>query len=96
MNKIAVISGGLGDIGKAIAILLGKQGIKVAISDLLNENIIEHQLEEMRQLGCRELIYKQVDVTSEKEVSLWLEAVSLRWGCHRLLYLMPELWLPVY
>lgn len=80
MNKIALISGGLGDIGKAIAILFGQQSINVAISDLPEEAIIEPQLNEMRRQGCQKLIYHRVDVTSEKEVADWLEAVTLKWG----------------
>jgi glucose 1-dehydrogenase len=80
MNKIAVVSGGLGDIGKAIAIAFGQQGIKVAISDLATETSISSQLDEMRQQGCQELMYNQVDVTSEKEVSQWLGAVTIKWG----------------
>jgi NAD(P)-dependent dehydrogenase (short-subunit alcohol dehydrogenase family) len=80
MEKIAVISGGLGDIGKAIAIAFGQQGIKVAISDLPEEKNVESQLNDMRKQGCRELMYNQVNVTSEKEVTDWLEAVTLKWG----------------
>jgi glucose 1-dehydrogenase len=80
MNKIVLISGGLGDIGKAIAIAFGRQDIKVAISDLFEETSIASILDDMRQQGCGELIYNQVDVTSEKEVSQWLDAVTLKWG----------------
>ena len=80
MNKIVLISGGLGDIGKAIAIAFGRQGIKVAISDLFEATSIASILDDMRRQGCGELIYNQVDVTSEKEVSQWLDAVTLKWG----------------
>ena len=79
-SKTALISGGLGDIGKAIAILFGQQGIKVAISDLMEEKNISSRLDDMRRLGCPDLMYHQVDISSEKEVSDWLEVVKEKWG----------------
>ena len=79
-NKIALISGGLGDIGKATALLLGKHGIRVAISDLYEESAVTAVLEEMRRGGCKNLHYCQADVTSESNVARWLTAVKEKWG----------------
>lgn len=79
-KKIAIISGGLGDIGSAIALAFGKQGIKVAISDLAEEDQVNARLEELRSNGCKNLFYQKVDVTSETEVSGWLDTVEQKWG----------------
>ena len=79
-SKIALISGGLGDIGNAIAVLFGKQGLKVAISDLADEAEAQPRLHEMRLRGCAELSYHKVDVTSETEVAAWIDSVERKWG----------------
>lgn len=78
-NRIALISGGLGDIGSAIAVLFLQQGMQVAISDLLDEKEAMQQVKEMNKAG-EDLWYKQVDITSEKEVVEWIDAVEKKWG----------------
>lgn len=79
-TRIAVISGGLGNIGAAIAIALGIKGVKVAISDLREEGEVGTQLDEIRSAGCPDLFYTKVDITSELEVVDWLRAVESKWG----------------
>ncbi len=78
-NKIALISGGLGDIGRAIALLFAQQGMRVAISDLLDEREAAPQLELMLQ-GGDNIWYQQADITIEKEVANWIDAVEEKWG----------------
>ncbi|MGV3503436.1 MAG: SDR family NAD(P)-dependent oxidoreductase [Adhaeribacter sp.] len=80
MSTTAVISGGLGDIGRAIALLFGQKGLRVAISDVFPEAEVEAQLKELVQAGCRDLLYHQVDVTKEAAVASWLAAVTRQWG----------------
>ena len=77
---IAAISGGLGDIGWTIAQAFEKQGLKVAISDLYEEEQAGYRLEELRANGCNELFYQKVDVASETAVAAWLDAVEQKWG----------------
>lgn len=84
-NKIAIISGGLGDIGSAIAKIFGKNGIRVAISDLLSEEEAEMQLQELRNAGCTNLFYQKVDVTSESQVINWIDAVEKKWGAPQII-----------
>ncbi len=79
-NKVAVISGGLGDIGSAIALGLAQQGVRVALGDLYNEVEAEAKLEELERQGCGQLFYKKVDVTSQEEVLKWLEDVEIKLG----------------
>lgn len=86
-DKIVIISGGLGDIGSAIAILFGRQGFRVALSDLVEEQKARIPLENLRSRGCKELFYQKVDVASENAVINWLEAVEKKWG-------MPQIIVP--
>jgi glucose 1-dehydrogenase len=79
-KKIVLISGGLGDIGQAIAILLGQQDFRVAISDQAEEKDAESQLDIIRSKGCKNLFYKNADVSSEVEVTNWLDTVEEKWG----------------
>ncbi|MEJ7693556.1 SDR family oxidoreductase [Daejeonella sp.] len=79
-NKIVVISGGLGDIGSAIALAFGKKGAKVAISDLFGFDDAKHRVEELRSKGCTDLSYHKVDVVSESEITAWIDAVEKEWG----------------
>jgi glucose 1-dehydrogenase len=79
-NTIALISGGLGDIGQAIAIHLGKHGMRVALSDLADEAEAGAQLEQLHAAGVKELQYKRVDVSSVQDVTNWLDQVEAAWG----------------
>lgn len=79
-NKIALISGGLGEIGNAIALLFGQQGVKVAIGDIIDEETARPHLEALRSKGCKNLFYQKVDVTAENEVANWLKTVEGKWG----------------
>ncbi len=78
-DKIVLISGGLGDIGSALAKLFAQQGMRVAISDLLNENQAGHQLKAMQQSSSN-IWYQQVDITNESAVAIWINAVETKWG----------------
>ena len=78
-DKIALISGGLGDIGRAIAMLFARQGMRVAIIDLINENEAALLMEEMNK-GGYDIWYKQVDITNETAVAEWIDAVEKKWG----------------
>lgn len=79
-KKIVLISGGLGDIGQAVAILFGQQNFRVAISDLWPEEEAKPKLDEIKSKGCKELFYQRVDVSSEVEVTNWLDTVEEKWG----------------
>ncbi|HMR19777.1 MAG TPA: SDR family oxidoreductase [Sphingobacterium sp.] len=79
-QKTVLISGGLGDIGRAIALTFGRKGFRVALGDILEETEADRMLEEMHSEGCKELFYYQVDVTSEDETASWLDAVTQKWG----------------
>jgi glucose 1-dehydrogenase len=83
-NKIALISGGLGDIGRAVALHLGKQGARVAICDTVNEQAAKPILDALQDEGCTQLHYTQTDVSSESQVRAWIDAVEQQWGVPQL------------
>ena len=84
-KKIAVISGGLGDLGSAIATRLGREDICIAIGDLLTEEQAAPKLNELKAAGCKEIFYQKVDVCSEDEVTNWLQNIEKKWGIPRII-----------
>lgn len=64
---LAAISGGLGDIGQAIAQVLRAAGAEVAIADLPSE-------------GSGADFYGQLDVTDPMAVEKWFDAVTAKFG----------------
>ena len=78
-KKVALVSGGLGDIGQAITRLLAQQGLRVAISDLAPEEEAMDRLSDLRK-GGGEISYCQVDITSESAVAEWIDRVEEEWG----------------
>ena len=50
-NKVAIVTGGSRDIGKAISIKLAKEGAKVAINFLNNEEHANSTLKEIQDFG---------------------------------------------
>lgn len=67
---LAAISGGLGDIGKAIARALSRAGAEVALADLLPES-------EAKSDGH---YYSRVDVSDAEAVDRWFEEVTRKFG----------------
>jgi NAD(P)-dependent dehydrogenase (short-subunit alcohol dehydrogenase family) len=67
-NRVAVISGGLGDIGRATARVLQAAGARVALSDLKPTNEAARMMPEFH--------YSRVDVTKPAEIDRWLARVG--------------------
>jgi glucose 1-dehydrogenase len=78
-GQVAIISGGLGDIGRAIARELSQLGASIALGDLLEPDRAAELLSEIRGLrrGAR---YDRVDVGNSAAVSQWIEAVEADLG----------------
>ncbi|GMU21603.1 MAG: putative short chain dehydrogenase/reductase [Phycisphaerae bacterium] len=74
-GQVAIISGGLGDIGRAIALELARQGAEVAVGDLLEPAQAEPLLEQVRATG-RRARYDRVDVADWTAVESWVSAVE--------------------
>lgn len=74
-NKTVIISGGLGDIGRAMAIEFVKHGAHVALCGSRPVTVATEFLESMKQypVSCT---YHQVDVTDAKAVQDWVMEIE--------------------
>lgn len=78
-NHTAIISGGLGDIGRAIGWELTKNGANVAVCDLHEPDQAAPYLAELRNTGGRAR-YDRVDVGDADAVKEWIAAVEADLG----------------
>lgn len=74
-NKTVIISGGLGDIGFAIAGEFARNGAQVAIGDLISSNEAQEFMVKLNKFATR-CHYYQIDVTDAKAVHDWIDAVG--------------------
>lgn len=79
-NKVVIISGGLGDIGRAIAEAFAHRGANIALCD--KKNVAESAdlitlITEQYGVKCQ---YNQVDVANSEEVDAWLQKVTITLG----------------
>ncbi len=79
-KKIVVITGCLGDIGRATAMHFGNVGYRVALSDQWNEKEANPTIQELSENGCPDIFYQKVDVTDEVAVMQWYNAIEKKWG----------------
>lgn len=77
-GETAMISGGLGDIGRAIALELAGGGADVALGDILQPEQADEALAAVKALGVRAR-YDRVDVADPDQVEAWVESVSGEW-----------------
>jgi glucose 1-dehydrogenase len=73
--QVALISGGLGDIGKAIAREFATRGAHVALADVRDESDAEKVLSELRKFGVAAR-YDRVDVSDAQAVAEWIDNVA--------------------
>ncbi len=78
-GKVAVVTGGSRDIGRAIALKLAKEGAKVCINYCHDESKAAETLEMIREAGGTASAVK-ADVTKEQEVQAMFKAVADAWG----------------
>jgi NAD(P)-dependent dehydrogenase (short-subunit alcohol dehydrogenase family) len=83
-GSIALISGGLGDIGKAIGLELASHGADVAIGDILDPTEASDYLSALAELGVR-AIYTCVDVSDPNAVAVWFAEVEANLGLPNLI-----------
>lgn len=74
-----IISGGLGDIGRAIVLEFAKAGADIAVGDLQPESNANEFISELKQYGVT-AIYHQVNVTDAVAVSKWVKDVEQKIG----------------
>ncbi len=77
-GRVALVTGGGGGIGRAIADLLAREKAKVAVADLKLENAAETV--EVIKKGDGQALAVQVDVRDESSVAGMIEATSKTFG----------------
>lgn len=75
LKRVALISGALGDIGRAIALTLGRRGAVLALSDIHTENDASALLQQCSEEGITAR-YRKVDVSDAEAVKAWLDEVE--------------------
>lgn len=78
-GQIAIISGGAGDIGRAIARELAQQGADIALGDIVEAEKAAPLLAELRALG-RRARYDRIDVANAQTVRAWVETIETELG----------------
>jgi len=78
-DKVVLISGGLGDIGQAIAREFSRMGALIAIADIADPTVALNKLMTMDALEIS-YRYNQVDVSDGAAVDGWLQEVVREWG----------------
>lgn len=74
-NRTVLLSGGLGDIGKAIALEFAKKGASVAAGDIRPPENAAELLEHLHIYGPAHT-YHQVDVGNAAAVHAWIDSVE--------------------
>lgn len=78
-GKVAVVTGGSRDIGRAVSIKLASEGAKVCINYCHDESKAAETLEMIRKAGGVAIAVK-ADVTKAKDVEALFKAVTEAWG----------------
>lgn len=79
-NQIAVISGGLGDIGKAIGLAFAKQGAAIGLCDVHDPTAAGAFLTQIENSYGVPACYHQADVSDASTVKTWLQEVTRQLG----------------
>ena len=74
-NEIVIISGGLGDIGRAMALEFAKYGANIALCDMHSPADAKEFIEELKQYEVQS-DYSQVDVVDAEAVKNWVQKVE--------------------
>ena len=78
-NKVAIVTGGSRDIGRAVSIQLAKEGAKVVINYLSNADNANETLDQIIKAGGEAIIVK-ADVTKSAEVSQLIAETTKAFG----------------
>jgi NAD(P)-dependent dehydrogenase (short-subunit alcohol dehydrogenase family) len=74
-NRTVLLSGGMGDIGRAIALAFAKQGANLALCGSRPESVAAEFLKEVEAFGVS-CTYRSVDVADAIAVERWITAVE--------------------
>ena len=76
-NRVAIISGGLGDIGQAIAKEFARHGAAISIGDVHSATDARPL---MKRFGNAKVLYQQVDVADANAVAGWVNQTEKELG----------------
>lgn len=82
-GQTAIISGGAGDIGHAIAVGLAREGANIAVGDIRPSAEAEPIVRELSSFGVK-VAYTQVDVANAADVDRWVAATHASLGAPRI------------
>ena len=78
-NRVVVITGGLGQLGRQFSLALADRGAKVAIFDRrVDEGLVVERFGQRR--GDDNLLFLSVDITQRRSLEAALAQVNARWG----------------
>jgi glucose 1-dehydrogenase len=83
-NQTAIISGGLGDIGRAIALEFASHGASIALGDIRPVEDSKNFLDELKRRNVA-AHYQQVDVADAAQVREWVDSVEKSLAVARLI-----------
>jgi len=75
-NKVILITGGFGGIGKCLASKFSEDGAKLALWDIF----IDEEFEKSLNIKGIETISKKIDITNEKEIEDASKEIINKWG----------------
>ena len=78
-DNVAFISGGLGDLGKAIAIKFAEQGAHISVADIKEPKEALELEKKVKSMG-RKFLYMKLDLAEAKNVNAWHEATQKQIG----------------
>jgi NAD(P)-dependent dehydrogenase (short-subunit alcohol dehydrogenase family) len=76
-DKVAIVTGGAGSIGRATAQLLAERGARVLVADVADDG--GSAVEALARSG-HDATYERVDVSREDDVARMVESALRRWG----------------
>ena len=79
-KKVALVTGGAGDIGFACAQKMGDMGFDIALLDLVEESQAQGRIDVLKEKGIR-AIYLQSDVGDRERVERSLDQLWEEFGC---------------
>ncbi len=82
-NRVALVTGGAGGLGRAIALRLASEGANVVICDI-NEKALEATRAEIEERGAQCLALR-CDVSSSSEVITMFDQIDVRFGALHIL-----------
>ena len=79
-QRVVIVTGGTGVLGRAMAAGLVQQGARVCIVGRSKDKA-EQAVAECSGKGHGEIMYALADVTDERAVTAVVDAVLAKWGC---------------